>query len=221
MPANWPLILLVLLVIAVGLWWLLGRSKSIDTRTGATPDAPKVPEAPAPAPLERATTPPPVAPQPLTSAPAPAEAAPAPVAPPAPPVAKTAPAAKPVPAKPAAPAKPKTVAKAPAAKAPAAPKPTAKPKAAVKPKAAPAATPATPDDLLLLKGVGPKLAVLLNELGVSRFEQIAGWSDAELARIDAQLGAFKGRAARDKWVEQAGYLAKGDTAGFEAKFGKL
>ena len=36
-----------------------------------------------------------------------------------------------------------------------------------------------------------------------------------------QLYFFKGRITRDRWVEQAGYLARGDTAGFEAQFGKL
>ena len=35
------------------------------------------------------------------------------------------------------------------------------------------------------------------------------------------LGTFKGRPSRDNWVEQAKYLAAGDTTGFEAKFGKL
>ena len=77
------------------------------------------------------------------------------------------------------------------------------------------------DDLTRMKGVGPKLRARLAELGVTRFAQIAAWSDADLAAVDAQLGAFAGRAVRDGWVEQAGYLAVGDVAGFEARFGKL
>lgn len=77
------------------------------------------------------------------------------------------------------------------------------------------------DDLSRIKGVGPKLVALLASLGVTRFDQIAAWTDADMARIDAQLGAFKGRPARDGWVEQARLLAAGDTAGYEAKFGKL
>lgn len=77
------------------------------------------------------------------------------------------------------------------------------------------------DDLRRLKGVGPKLANLLNELGVTRFDQIACWSDAELAQVDARLGAFSGRATRDQWVEQAKLLAAGDIAGFEARFGNI
>jgi predicted flap endonuclease-1-like 5' DNA nuclease len=77
------------------------------------------------------------------------------------------------------------------------------------------------DDLTRMKGVGPKVAALLNELGVTRFAQIAGWSDDDIARIDTHLGAFRGRAVRDRWVEQARLLAAGDTAAYEAAFGRL
>lgn len=77
------------------------------------------------------------------------------------------------------------------------------------------------DDLTRLKGVGPKLSARLKELGVVSFAQIAGWSDADLAVVDAQLGTFAGRPARDGWVEQARFLAADDIAGYEAKFGKL
>jgi len=78
-----------------------------------------------------------------------------------------------------------------------------------------------PDDLLKLKGVGPKLNMLLIELGVTRFAQIAAWTDADLAAIDAKLGNFRGRPVRDQWIDQAKYLAAGDVAGFEAKYGKI
>ena len=77
------------------------------------------------------------------------------------------------------------------------------------------------DELTRMKGVGPKVAALLNGLGVTRFDQIAAWSEDDVARVDSQLGAFKGRIARDQWIEQARLLAAGDTAGYEAKFGKL
>ena len=43
----------------------------------------------------------------------------------------------------------------------------------------------------------------------------------DIARVDAQMGNFKGRIVRDRWVEQARLLADGDIAGFEATFGKL
>lgn len=78
-----------------------------------------------------------------------------------------------------------------------------------------------PDDLRRIKGVGPKLVTLLGELGVSRYDQIAALDAAQLAHLDSRLGTFRGRAERDAWVEQADFLARGDEAGFEAKFGKL
>ena len=77
------------------------------------------------------------------------------------------------------------------------------------------------DDLLRLKGVGPKLRSLLIDLGVTRYAQIAAWTDTDISTIDAKLGTFKGRPVRDQWVDQAKYLAAGDIAGFEAKYGKL
>jgi predicted flap endonuclease-1-like 5' DNA nuclease len=83
------------------------------------------------------------------------------------------------------------------------------------------AAPSQEDDLLRLKGVGPKLKTLLISLGVTRYAQIAQWTDADLAAIDAKLGTFRGRPVRDQWIDQAKYLAAGDIAGFEAKYGKL
>jgi len=77
------------------------------------------------------------------------------------------------------------------------------------------------DDLTRIKGLGPKLKARLAELGVVSFAQIAGWSEADIVAIDAQLGTFAGRATRDQWVAQARFLASGDVAGYEAKFGKL
>lgn len=78
-----------------------------------------------------------------------------------------------------------------------------------------------PDNLELIKGVGPKLNALLISLGIRRFDQIAAWTRDEVDEVDAHLGNFKGRIDRDNWIDQAGYLAKGDTAGFEAKYGSL
>lgn len=106
--------------------------------------------------------------------------------------------------------------------APPAPEPVA-----VAPVTAMAAAPAiaaavgAPDDLTLIKGVGPKLNALLISLGVTRFDQIAAWGANEIAEVDRFLGAFKGRIGRDAWVEQAGFLARGDHAGFSARFGEL
>jgi predicted flap endonuclease-1-like 5' DNA nuclease len=77
------------------------------------------------------------------------------------------------------------------------------------------------DEFLLLKGVGPKLADALRGMGFTRFEQIAHLTPTELERIDVQLGAFSGRLTRDRVVEQADYLARGDVDGYEQRFGKL
>ena len=77
------------------------------------------------------------------------------------------------------------------------------------------------DDLCQLKGVGPKFADALHALGFYRFEQIANLTPTEIERIDPQLGAFRGRLTRDRIVEQAAYLARNDTDGFEQRFGKL
>ena len=83
------------------------------------------------------------------------------------------------------------------------------------------AAPESGDDLSRIKGVGPKLVALLRSLGVSHYAQIAAWTDADIDHIDSQLGAFAGRARRDSWVEQCTLLAGGNTAAYEAKFGKL
>jgi len=77
------------------------------------------------------------------------------------------------------------------------------------------------DDLTRIKGLGPKLVAMLGDMGISRFDQIAAWSDEDVQRIDAQLGRFQGRITRDDWQAQASFLAEGDTAGYEEKFGKL
>lgn len=111
----------------------------------------------------------------------------------------------------------------PAARAYRAPAPVPAPAPAPEPAPLPemAAPAGPPDDLSRIKGVGPKLVTLLNALGITRYDQIAAWTAADVAAIDTHLGDFSGRPTRDKWVEQAGFLASGDVAGFEARFGKL
>lgn len=92
---------------------------------------------------------------------------------------------------------------------PAAASVTAKPAAKAKPKPKPKPQPkAEPDDLTAIKGVGAKLAGLLNSLGVTRFEELAAMSESDLEKLDEQLGAFRGRWRRDDWVSQAADLAK-------------
>ncbi|MEM8698080.1 MAG: fused NADH-quinone oxidoreductase subunit E/endonuclease, partial [Pseudomonadota bacterium] len=64
-----------------------------------------------------------------------------------------------------------------------------------------------PDDLKQIKGVGPKMEIMLNGMGIFHFDQIAAWTDAELAWVDDNLEGFKGRASRDEWIAQAKALA--------------
>lgn len=100
-------------------------------------------------------------------------------------------------------------------------------KRSARPAAAPAAAPVPAaraeegDDLRRIKGLGPKMQTLLHSLGITRYEQIASWTDADLDELDGKLGSFAGRPRRDNWVEQARLLASGDSAAYEAKFGKL
>ncbi|KAF0114330.1 MAG: hypothetical protein FD150_1615 [Rhodobacteraceae bacterium] len=142
----------------------------------------------------------------------------------APPMVDPAPASKPAAvAKPAAKAKaaPKAAAKPQTA---AAPEADAKPKTEAKPKAAKPAKPAGPerltaprkgkaDDLKEIEGIGPALEKLVNAMGFYHFDQIASWSDADVALVDAEMKTFKGRITRDKWVSQAKIIV---TEGLEA-----
>jgi len=73
------------------------------------------------------------------------------------------------------------------------------------------------DDLKQIKGIGPKLEELCHSLGFYHFDQIAGWSDAEVDWVDENLEGFKGRVSRDAWVEQARLLAAGGETEFSKK----
>ncbi len=193
--ANWLLYLIALFIGVVTAFWIwaaTGRDASVLDDFNADDGL-----------LAKAGEPvPPAEPK----APPPAVAAPAPATPPAAPVQK--PVVKPVIA-PVAPKLPKK----PAATAEAAPTPVGKPKI-------PPAV-GEPDNLRLIKGVGPKLNTLLISLGVTRFDQIAEWKEAEITEIDQYLDTFSGRITRDAWIDQAKFLAKDDIAGFEKKYGKL
>ncbi|MGG7644039.1 NADH-quinone oxidoreductase subunit E [Rhodovulum sp. YNF3179] len=114
----------------------------------------------------------------------------------------------------------------PARKAPADDTGIAKQEARAKPRAKPETGEAAPDqhkpalmdaprdgkadDLTRINGVGPALEKMLHDLGVFHFEQIAAWTPAEVAWIDANLVRFKGRVSRDGWVAQAKTLIADD-----------
>ena len=81
-----------------------------------------------------------------------------------------------------------------------------------KPQTLDAARAGGPDDLKRIKGVGPKLEALLHRLGFYHFDQVASWTDREVAWVDQHLEGFKGRVRRDDWVSQARALASGESS---------
>lgn len=78
-----------------------------------------------------------------------------------------------------------------------------------------------PLDLAQLKGVGPKFRDKLGAAGITRIDQIAGWSSADVPVIDGQMGEFRGRIEGDRLVEQAQLLTQGRYTEYETRFGKL
>ncbi len=76
------------------------------------------------------------------------------------------------------------------------------------------------DDLKMIKGVGPKLEEMLNGMGFYHFDQVAAWTEAELAWVDDNIEGFKGRASRDGWIEQAKLLAGGGQTEFSKRVKK-
>lgn len=63
--------------------------------------------------------------------------------------------------------------------------------------------PGTPDDLKLIVGVGPVLERLLHQLGITKYRQIALWTERDIDAFDTRLAEFPGRIRRDGWVTQA------------------
>lgn len=76
------------------------------------------------------------------------------------------------------------------------------------------------DDLKLIRGIGPKLEAMLNGMGYYHYDQIAAWSEEEVAWADQSLVGFKGRVSRDTWVDQAGKLASGEGTEFSNRTNK-
>jgi large subunit ribosomal protein L21 len=66
----------------------------------------------------------------------------------------------------------------------------------------------TADDLTLIGGVGEKIGEKLNGLGIYHFWQVAAMTDADIEKVEDGLG-FKGRVAREDWIEQAKELMAG------------
>lgn len=74
------------------------------------------------------------------------------------------------------------------------------------------------DDLKKIKGVGPRLEQMCNMMGIWHYDQIAKWTDVEIAWVDENLQGFQGRVTRDEWVSQANVLATGGQTEFSKKF---
>ena len=95
--------------------------------------------------------------------------------------------------------------------------PVAKKKAAPKAKAAPkpkvlytdGPTDGAPDDLKLIKGIGPKFEKDLHSKGIYYFRQIGNWKAADVKMVEGVIDSIPGRIKRDEWVKQAKGLAKG------------
>ena len=75
-----------------------------------------------------------------------------------------------------------------------------------------------PDDLKLIKGIGPKFEKDLNSKGIYYFSQIGNWKAADVKMVEGVIDSIPGRIKRDTWVKQAKGLAKG--AAPKAKKGK-
>jgi predicted flap endonuclease-1-like 5' DNA nuclease len=56
------------------------------------------------------------------------------------------------------------------------------------------------DDLQKIKGVGPVMEYILNELGITTFKQIAGFTPDDISRVSAEIDTFPGRIERDDWI---------------------
>ncbi|MEZ5933175.1 MAG: hypothetical protein R3F54_14725 [Alphaproteobacteria bacterium] len=87
----------------------------------------------------------------------------------------------------------------------------------VRPEALPGPRGGTADDLKKISGVGPKLERTLNDLGIYHFSQIAEFTPEHVAWVDKYL-RFKGRIARENWIEQAKILAAGGETDFSRRY---
>lgn len=63
-------------------------------------------------------------------------------------------------------------------------------------------------NLSLISGVGPTIEKKLRAAGITSWNDIASWSEADVAKWDEEL-KLRGRATREEWVEQAKELLAG------------
>ena len=67
---------------------------------------------------------------------------------------------------------------------------------------APVVAEVTADDLTDINGIGPVIVGKLNAQGITSFQQIADFTQADVERLDGELN-FKGRIGREEWISQA------------------
>jgi predicted flap endonuclease-1-like 5' DNA nuclease len=75
-------------------------------------------------------------------------------------------------------------------------------------------SPPDPDDLKIIEGVGPKIATVLADAGITTFAQLASTNPEQLdkiVRVDAGIKV----ANPSSWPEQAAFAASGDWDGLE------
>ena len=87
-----------------------------------------------------------------------------------------------------------------------------------RPKGISAARDGKADKLQRISGIGPKNEAILHTLGFFHFDQIAAWTEAQIAWVDDHL-RFNGRIKREEWINQAELLADGKEAEFAKLFG--
>lgn len=63
-------------------------------------------------------------------------------------------------------------------------------------------------NLSLISGVGPTIEKKLRAAGITSWNDIAAWTEADVAKWDEEL-KLRGRATREEWVEQAKELLAG------------
>jgi large subunit ribosomal protein L21 len=71
------------------------------------------------------------------------------------------------------------------------------------------------DDLEIIEGIGPKIAGLLNDAGISTFEALSKATPEKLAEVLQAAGSKFSMAKPDTWPEQAALAAKGDWEAFD------
>jgi len=79
--------------------------------------------------------------------------------------------------------------------------------------AVPAVQPKIADDLIVLEGIGPKVAKVLNDIGITTFAELA---HADAARIQQALNTTGMQYMNPAgWIEQAQLAASGDMEGLK------